>query len=121
MIKKYFYIIFLPILIILISTFIISILNYFNIISLKLNEIFLYLTSIISLFIGSFNYAKIKKQKALISGIIYFIFYFLVIIISNVINKSFTINTFIYILMLLLFSIFASIFGKNIKESKENT
>ena len=106
--------------VLLIGTLISSILYYFNITSDKINGIMLYLISFASIFIGSLMLAKNLKYKGLITGLFYFLFWFIIsIFLSLVIFKTgFNIKNIIYYLVLLAFSLLGSIIGKNIQ--KEN-
>lgn len=118
--KKYLIPVAVNIGIMLIGTLISSILYYFNLTSDKINSIILYLISFSSIFIGSLMLAKGLKYKGLITGLFYFLFWFIIsIFLSLVIFKTgFNVKNIIYYLILLAFSLLGSIIGKNVQ--KEN-
>ena len=87
--KKYLIPVMLNIGILLIGTLISSILYYFNLTSDKMNCIILYLISFSSIFIGSLMLAKGLKYKGLITGLFYFLFWFIIsLFLAFVIFKS---------------------------------
>lgn len=118
--KKYLIPILVNVGVLLIGTLISSILYYFNITSDKINGIMLYLISFASIFVGSMMLAKNLKYKGIITGLFYFLFWFIIsIFLSLVVFKStFNIKNIIYYLILLVFTLLGSIIGKNIQ--KEN-
>lgn len=101
--------------IILIGSMFSSILYYFDITNDKINTIFLYLISIVAIFIGALNTGKNIKQKGIISGILYFTAWFLIMIFLSLVifNHKLNFNSMIYYLILLIFSIMGAIIGKN--------
>ncbi len=117
--KKYLFPAFYSISIILVGVLISSVLYYFNITSSKVNIIFLYSISILSLFIGSIKLAKKLNHKGFISGLLYFAFWFIIMLFLSIIFKLFTIKSLIYYIVLLLFSVLGGILGKNLKEETE--
>ena len=118
--KKYLIPVMVNIGIMLFGTLISSILYYFNLTSDKINATILYLISFSSVFIGSLMLAKELKYKGLITGLFYFLFWFIMsIFLSLVIFKTdFNIKNIIYYLVLLTFSLLGSVIGKNVQ--KEN-
>ena len=78
--KKHFLAILYSFTSLLIGSFIVSILYYFNITSDKFNNILLYFISISSIFIGSTYFSKNMKYKGLINGIIYFLIWFIIML-----------------------------------------
>lgn len=107
--------------IMLIGTLISSILYYFNITSDKLNTIILYLISIISLFVGSLKLGKNFKQKGIISGLIFFTIWLVIMIFISIIifKTNFILKNIIYYMILLIFSILGGILGKNAQEETD--
>lgn len=103
--------------IILISTIIITIFNYFNILNGIPLKIIMLLIPLIGVFIGSFKIGKLSNKKGYIEGIKYGSFWTLLLLIINLITKKFTILSIIYYVILLLVSIFASILGINKKKN----
>lgn len=103
--------------IILISAFLVSIFNYFNIISDKINSILLYIISIISIFIGSYKFTNSIKKRGIICGLIYFGIWFLISIIFMLLifKANIKANYFVYYTVLLISSILGGIIGKNKK------
>ena len=105
--------------IILIGTLINSILYYFNITTDKINSIILYLIGIISIFTGALKLAQNSNQKGIISGLIYFIFAFIIMIfLSSIVFKTkFNLQNIIYYIAILIFSVLGGIIGKNKKDN----
>lgn len=120
--KKYFLPFCYTLLIILVGTLVSSFLYYFDIIGYKLNRVFLYLISIISIFTGCFKLCLKVKQKGYITGLIYFGICFIIMNIFSLLifKNSFNLNSLIYYLILLSFSIIGGIIGKN-KQKETNT
>lgn len=105
----------------IIGTLFSSILYYFNLTSDKINNILLYLISILGIFIGSIIFSKNIKFKGILNGFIYFIFWFIIIILlSFIVYKiNFKISNLIYYFIILIFSILGGIIGKNLKEEND--
>ncbi len=105
----------------LIGSFIVSILYYFNITSDKFNNILLYFISISSIFIGSTYFSKNMKYKGLVNGIIYFLIWFIIMLfLSLIIFKThFGIKNIIYYIILLIFSLIAGVLGKNLEDKSD--
>lgn len=99
--------------IILISTIIITIFNYFNLLSGITLKIIRLLIPIIGVFIGSFKIGKVSSKKGYIEGIKYGIIWIILMLIINLITKNFTITSIIYYTLLLLISLFAGVLGIN--------
>mgnify|MGYP000005437820 FL=1 len=119
--KKYFLAFLYSFAILLIGSFITSILYYFNITGDKFNNILLYFISISSIFIGSTYFSKNMKYKGIINGIIYFLIWFIIMLfLSLVIFKAhFGIKNIIYYIVLLMFSLIAGILGKNLDDKND--
>lgn len=120
--KKYLFPIAYTILIILVGCLITSILYYFNITSDKLNAVFLYVTSILAMFIGTIKLGKNLKYKGIISGLIYFSFWFVIMLFLSLVffKTDFSIKNVIYYLVLLIFSILGGVLGKNMQEENSD-
>lgn len=95
------------------STIIITILNYFNILMgnvLKITEL---LIPIISIFIGSYILGKSSNNKGYIEGLKYGVVWIILFLIINLISKNFTYLSLIYYLILIITAIVSSIIGIN--------
>lgn len=103
--------------IILIGTVIVTLLNYFNIISGILVKIITLIIPILGIFIGSFLIGKKSTQKGYIEGLKYGIFWILILLIINLITKNFSLTSIIYYITLLLTSALAGVLGINRKKS----
>lgn len=105
----------------LIGSFIVSILYYFNITSDKFNNILLYFISISSIFIGSTYFSKNMKYKGLINGIIYFLIWFIIMLFLSlfIFKTHFGIKNIIYYIILLIFSLIAGVLGKNLEDKSD--
>lgn len=119
--KKYLFPVLCTLGIFVIGIFLSSILYYFNITSDKLNNILLYLISIVGFFTGSLIFSKEAKYKGIINGLIYFISLFIIMIILSllVFKVSFKLSNAVYYLITLAFSVLGGIIGKNIKEESD--
>ena len=103
--------------ILLISAFIITVLNYFNIFNGKVVTFFKIVIALISMFVGGFIMGKNSKQKGWLEG---FKLGVIILFVSCIINylilkQSFDIRSLIYYLILLSSVIFGSIIGINKK------
>ncbi|MDY5058005.1 MAG: TIGR04086 family membrane protein [Bacilli bacterium] len=95
------------------STIVITILNYFNILMgnvLKITEL---LIPIISIFIGSYILGKSSNNKGYIEGLKYGMAWIILFLIINLISKNFTYLSLIYYLILIIIAIVSSIIGIN--------
>ena len=95
------------------STIIITILNYFIILMgnvLKITEL---LIPIISIFIGSYILGKSSNNKGYIEGLKYGMAWIILFLIINLISKNFTYLSLIYYLILIITAIVSSIIGIN--------
>ena len=119
--KKHFLAILYSFTSLLIGSFIVSILYYFNITSDKLNNILLYFISISSIFIGSTYFSKNMKYKGLINGIIYFLIWFIIMLFLSlfIFKTHFGIKNIIYYIILLIFSLIAGVLGKNLEDKSD--
>jgi len=100
---------------ILVITFIITLLNYFNIISDKIISIFKILIPILSLFIGGFYIGKRSYSKGYLEGLkLGFIFsIFLLIFNFLAFNNSFKLKYLLFYLIIIISSILGSMIGIN--------
>lgn len=95
------------------STIVITILNYFNVLMgnvLKITEL---LIPIISIFIGSYILGKSSNNKGYIGGLKYGMAWIILFLIINLISKNFTYLSLIYYLILIIIAIVSSIIGIN--------
>ncbi len=119
--KKYLVPILYTLGIMLLGSFISSILYYFNITSDKFNTILLYLISIVAIFVGALKLGKSFDQKGIITGLIYFTIWLIIMIFISLIffKVDFGIKNIIYYAILLIFSMLGGIIGKNTKEETD--
>ncbi len=119
--KKYLVPILYTLGIMLLGSFISSILYYFNITSDKFNTILLYLISIVAIFVGALKLGKSFDQKGIITGLIYFTIWLIIMILISLIffKVDFGIKNIIYYAILLIFSMLGGIIGKNTKEETD--
>ena len=102
--------------ILIISSIIITIFNYFNVISgIPLKIIFL-IIPIISIFIGSYRLGKLSNEKGYIEGIKYGLIWVILFVVISLICKAFDWTSIIYYFILLFISILGSILGINKKK-----
>jgi putative membrane protein (TIGR04086 family) len=103
---------------ILILTFLITFLNYFNIINDKIISIFKILIPIISLFIGGFIIGKKSKSKGWLEGIKLGIIFSILLLIFNFLafSNSFKLKYLLFYLIIIISSIFGSMIGINRKK-----
>ena len=99
----------------LILTFIITFLNYFNIISDKVISIFKILIPIISLFIGGFYIGKNSNSKGYLEGLKLGVIFSLILIIFNYLafDYSFKLKYLLFYLIIITSSILGSMIGIN--------
>ena len=99
----------------LILTFIITFLNYFNIISDKVISIFKILIPIISLFIGGFYIGKNSNSKGYLEGLKLGLIFSLILIIFNYLafDYSFKLKYLLFYLIIITSSILGSMIGIN--------
>lgn len=102
---------------ILISTILITIFNYFNILSGIPLKIIMLLIPLVAIFIGSFKIGKISDKKGYIEGMKYGLIWIVLLLIINLITKKFTIISIIYYIILLLVSAIAGVLGINKKKN----
>ena len=95
------------------SIIILTIFNYFNILNgtiLKVLELFI---PLISIFIGSYKLGKTSNQKGYIEGLKYSGIWVIIFLIFNIITKNITLIGILYLILIILIGVFASILGIN--------
>lgn len=102
--------------IILISTIILTIFNYFNILNGIPLKIIMLLIPLVAVFIGSFKIGRISNKNGYIEGIKYGMIWIILLLIVNLITKNFTLTSIIYYVILLLISAVAGVLGINKKK-----
>lgn len=105
---------------ILILTFIITFLSYFNIIGDKVVSIFKIIIPIIALFIGGYYIGKRSIRKGFIEGLKLSLIFSIVLIIFNFLafNNSFKFKYLLFYLILVISSILGSMIGINRKKKE---
>lgn len=104
--------------ILFISLFIITLLDYFSLFSSNTCNILKLITVIISIFVGAFLIGKNSLKKGYLEGIKYALIIISLIFIINIIFlRVININLLIYYIIILLSSIFGSMLGINFKKS----
>lgn len=101
--------------IILISSIIITILNYFNIINGKVLDIIIYIIPLISTMIGSFILGKASNKKGYIEGLKYAGIWSIIFLIISIILKQINLSSIIFFIILILLSMLGAILGINKK------
>lgn len=99
--------------ILFISTIVITLLNYFNVLGGKLVSIFKIITALISIFIGGFIMGKNSNQKGWLEGLkLGIVIIFILLLVSFVfLKQNWNIKNIVYYLILLVSSIFGSMVG----------
>ena len=95
------------------SIIILTIFNYFNILNgtiLKVLELFI---PLISIFIGSYKLGKTFNQKGYIEGLKYSGIWIIIFLLFNIITKNITLIGILYLILMILIGVFASILGIN--------
>lgn len=116
MIKKYLISYAYTLGIIIVGTFIVTLFNYFNLLSSNVANTLILIIVIVSLFIGSFLLGKKSNKKGYLEGIKYSVIFILFLVIINLIFiKVFEIKSLIYFLIIIISSTFGSMLGINKK------
>lgn len=119
MIKKYLISYAYTLGIIIGGTFLITVLNYFNIFTSNLTNIIKLIIVIVSMFIGAFLLGKKTLKKGYIEGIKYSILFIVLLVIINLLFvKEFNVKSIIYFLIIIISSTFGSMLG--IKNKSQN-
>ncbi|MBR1376824.1 MAG: TIGR04086 family membrane protein [Bacilli bacterium] len=105
---------------ILVVILLLTILNYFGIISYKVLNILKYITLIISILIGSYNFGNNSKSNGWLEGLKFGGIIVVILLLFNylVFNMPFTIKAILYYGIVLGISILGSIFGINKRKEK---
>ena len=111
MVKNYLFNILLYFIIIFISSIIVTLLNYFNILPNKLISTLKLIIPIISIFISSLMLGKKCKKKGYIEGLKFGCIIIVLIFAISLIFKSFNIKLLIFYFILLLSSTLGSMIG----------
>ncbi len=100
------------------GTFLITVLNYFNIFTSNLTNIIKLIIVIVSMFIGAFLLGKKSLKKGYFEGIKYgTLFTILLIIINLLFIKDFKLTSIVYFLIIIISSTFGSMLGINKKRN----
>ena len=104
---------------IVILTFLFTMFNYFDIIGNKVMNIIIIIIPLFSVAIGGFIIGKSSLKNGRLEGIKLGLIVILLIIIGNLVLKQFlNLKDLIFYLLLLISSIFGSMFGINTKEEE---
>ncbi len=118
MIKKYLISYAYTLGIIVVGTFIITLLNYFNLLSSNIANTLILILVIASILVGSFLLGKKSNKKGYLEGIKYSaILIFLLVIINLLFIKVFEIKSLVYFLIIIVSSTFGSMVGINKKRN----
>lgn len=106
---------------ILISTFIVTFLNYFNIISDKVISIFKILIPIISLFVGGFYIGKKSDNKGYLEGLKLSLIFSIFLLIFNflALSNSFKFKYLLFYLIIIISCVLGSMIGININKKNQ--
>ena len=104
--------------IIIIGTFLISLLNYINFLGVKVLSIFKILIPIISLFTGGSIIGKKSNKNGWLEGLKLSLIFLIILLIFNylALNTGFEFKNLIYYLILIISTCFGSMIGINKKE-----
>ncbi len=101
---------------ILTLSLVVSMLNYFNVLSDNITNVFEFIILAISLFVGSFALGRKSKTKGFLEGLKFSgIFIFIFFIFNLILKLGFNIDTFITYIIVILSSLFGSVIGINRK------
>lgn len=101
-------------------TFLVTFFNYFNIVNTKIVHVLCIIIPIISLFIGGMIVGKKSKKKGWLEGLKYGLLFLVLLALFNYfgLQNHFIFKNLLYYGILLIASIFGSMFGINFKNSK---
>ena len=102
---------------ILVFTFLVTVLNYFNIMGTKMLSIMKILIILITMFVGGFLIGKNSKQKGWLEGIKLGMIFVIILVLFNYLGlrKQFLITNLIYYLILVISCTLGSMIGINKK------
>ena len=104
----------------LVSSLIICLMYFFNILKPNIYTNLLYIFSILSSFIGYYIFSKNINKKGIITGSIFFFSTsFIMLLTAYIINGKLNISSYIYYLIILLSCLLAGIISKNKKAINE--
>lgn len=106
--------------IILVFTIILTILNYFDLLGVKVINILKLIIPIIATIVGAYYAGNNSDRKGYQTGIKYGILLSIISFIFILIFSSINLLSFVYIIIIILSSMIGSIFGINRKLAKEN-
>lgn len=98
------------------SIIILTIFNYFNILSSNIIKIIELFIPLISIFIGSYKIGKLSNKKGYIEGLKYSGVWIIIFLIFNLITNNISIIGIVYLLLLIIISVLGSILGINRKK-----
>ena len=117
--KKYILPVLYTVLALFIFSLLITILSYFDITNENINKILTFISGLVAIFIGSFKFSKENNLKPVISSLLFYGIFILVIAIINIISiKNININITIYYISLLISSLIAGYIGNKRKREK---
>lgn len=96
-----------------------SMLTYFQIISINVNDNIVLILSLFLFFLLGFIFGLIEKKKGLLNGLLLVSIYLLTIFSFKIINQNFTFTSIYIILTRSLLIIIGCIIGVNVKRRKE--
>lgn len=112
-IKIYLKSLFISFLVILVSTLVMTILSYFNILPTKSLSFIKIITLIISLLIGGYFVGHNCKSKGWLEGIKYSLVFIIIILLINllILKNNFEIKNIIYYIIMIISSMIGSMYG----------
>ena len=99
--------------IILVSTILITVFNYFGVLNGLVFRIIMLLIPLIGIFVGGFMIGVSSNRKGYIEGLKYGLIWFILLIIVNLITKNFDIFNVIYYFCLVIISMISGVLGIN--------
>lgn len=120
-IKNYIICLLITIFLIVILSFFINILNYFDILKPNIYKAIIILSIILSIFTGSYKLGLKTAKNGYLNGILYgVVFCIISIIITLVIKKGIDIINIVYYLIIIITSLIAGTIGINKKTTENN-
>ena len=115
---KNFNFLYLSVSILLLLIILFTILNFFDVLGSKTTNILIYISFFITLILNSFKISLKSKSKGIITGLkIASITSLIIIILKIIFNSEFKLINLIYLILIYLLVIIASILGANKKSS----